>query len=173
MAEQQQLLIVDFPTHRKRRSVVHFSETSELYVVPRHDDNKDVSRQDLWYNKSDYSRMRLATKNFVLRVHALASVGMFSYSGEEGYSDDDCLIGIEHLLTPTTILKVKTCRRRCVQAVLQEQARQVMMMNPSSDDDEFFGWRDIAIASFGETRGSTVRARKLGKLHHEAAKGGA
>ena len=67
---------------------------------------------------------------------------------------------------------MKTCRRRCVQAVLQEQARQVMM-NPSSDDDEFFGWRDIAIASFGETRGSTVRARKLGKLHHEAAKGGA
>ena len=162
LSEQQ--LIVDFPTHRNRS--VHFSETSKLYIVPRHDDIDGVHPHDLWYNKSDYSRMRLVMKKSVLRVLALASAGMFSYSGDEG-SSDDCLVGIEHLLTPATVQEVVACRRRCVQAVLQEQARQ--MMNPFNTS----GWRYIAIASLDETRRATVRARKLGKLHHDAAKGGA
>ena len=159
--QQQQQLLVDFPTtHRNKRSV-RFSETSEMCIVPRHEDNHGVRRQDLWYNKADYSRMKLAATESVLEVREMASAGIpVSYSGDEG-SFDVCLVGIEHLLTPETQLQVRLCRLRCVGAVLAEQARQ--MMNPS----ETFGWDNIAMASLGESRGAAIRACKLGKLHHE------
>ena len=171
MAEQQQL-IVDFPTHRNNNRSVHFSDTSELYTVPRHDDNEEVCRQeDLWCNKADYSRMRRAVKKSVRKIREEVSAGVpisYFYDGSlDAEDDDDCLIGIEHLLTPDIILKVKIGRLRCTRAVLQEQARQIIM-NPSSEI-MFFGWDSIAMASLGETRRAAVRARKLGQLHHEAA----
>ena len=155
--QQQQQLLVDFPTtHRNKRSV-RFSETSEMCIVPRHEDNHGVRRQDLWYNKADYSRMKLAATESVLEVREMASAGIpVRYS-----SLVVCLVDIEHLLTPETQLHVRLCRLRCVGAVLEEQARQ--MMNPS----ETFGWDNIAMASLGESRGAAVRACKLGKLHHE------
>ena len=84
------------------------------------------------------------------------------------FDEDDFLLGIEHVLTPTTLLEVVTCRRRCVQSVLQEQARQEMM-NPSNT----FGWENIAMASFVETRRAAVKERKLGKLHNDSSKCGA
>eukprot|EP00984_Skeletonema_dohrnii_P028625 scaffold18670_cov78-Skeletonema_dohrnii-CCMP3373.AAC.4 len=91
----------------------------------------------------------------------MASAGLpVSYSGDDG-APNDCLVGIEHLLTPATAYEVMACRRRCVRAVLQEQARQ--RMNPSAC--ETFRWDNIAIASFVESRRAAVRARKLGKLH--------
>ena len=109
MAEQ---LIVDFPTHRSRsKRSVHFADMAKLHIVPRHDDNKDVHRRDLWYNKSDYSRMRLAIKKSILQVRLMISAGVpICYSGKAG-SFDDCLIGMEHLLTQETAIEVKTCRR--------------------------------------------------------------
>jgi hypothetical protein len=93
-------LIVDFPTHpcnrsRSSKRSVQFADTSLMYIVDRHDDNEGVDRHDLWYNKQDYSRMRLATHKTVLRVRAMASAGVaISYSGDDG-SLDDCLMGIE------------------------------------------------------------------------------
>jgi hypothetical protein len=158
-------LIVDFPTHRDRRSMrsVQFADTPEMYIVDRHDDNKDVDRHDLWYNELDYSRMKLATEKSVLKTRAMASAGVpISDSGDDGTSDD-CLIGIEHRLTRACALKVMVCRRRCVRAVLQEQARQ--MMNPSTT---FKAWVDIAAASFVVTRKAAIRAEKLGKLHRDS-----
>jgi len=155
-------LIVNFPTHRARslRSV-QFADTPLTYIVDRHHDNEDVDRRDLWYNESDYSRMRRAVRNCVLEVRAMASAGVpISYSGDDDGSSNDCLIGIEHLLTQASAIAVMACRRRCVRAVLQEQARQ--RMNPTS---ETFRRVDIAAASYVETRKAAVRARKLGKLH--------
>jgi hypothetical protein len=97
--------------------------------------------------------MRLATEKSVLKVRAMASAGVpISYSGNDSTSDD-CLIDID----------IEHCRRRCVRAVLQEQARQ--MMNPSAT---FKCWVDIAAASFVETRKAAVRAEKLGKLHRDS-----
>jgi hypothetical protein len=157
-------LIVDFPTHRDRRSMrsVQFADTMEMHIVDRHDDNEDVDRHDLWYNRSDYSRMRRAIQNSVLEVRAMASAGVpISYSGNDG-SSNDCLIGIEHLLTRANAFEAMACRRRCVRAVLQEQARQ--RMNPS----DTFGWDAIAAASYVETRKVAVRAWKLGKLHRDS-----
>jgi hypothetical protein len=155
MAEK---LIVDFPTHRSRsKRSVHFVDMAKLHIVPRHDDNKDVHRRDLWYNKLDYSRMRLAIKKSILQVRLMISAGVpICYSGKAD-SFDDCLIGMEHLLTQETVIEVKTCRRRCVRAVLQEQA-----MNSTTTCD------NIANASLVESRRAAIRARKLGKLHHDS-----
>ena len=108
-------------------------------------------------------------KKSVHKIRQEVSSGVpISYEGGslDAEDDDDCLIGIEHLLTPDIILKVKIGRLRCTRAVLQEQARQIIM-NPSSEI--MFGWDNIAMASLGETRRAAVRARKLGELHHEAA----
>eukprot|EP00984_Skeletonema_dohrnii_P026446 scaffold15819_cov94-Skeletonema_dohrnii-CCMP3373.AAC.1 len=158
-------LIVDFPTHRSRsKRSVHFADTAKLHIVPRLDDNKDARRRDLWYNESDYSRMRLAIKKSALKVRAMASAGVpVSYSGDDS-ALNDCLIGIEHLLTPATAYGVMACRRRCVRAVLREQERQAM--NPFACETS--GWDNIAMASLVETRRAAVRAQKLGKLHRDS-----
>eukprot|EP00984_Skeletonema_dohrnii_P015972 scaffold7003_cov106-Skeletonema_dohrnii-CCMP3373.AAC.6 len=162
MAEE---LIVEFPTHRSRsKRSVHFADTAKLHIVPRLDDNEDVHRRDLWCNESDYSRTKLANQKSILKVRAMASAGVpVSYSGDDG-APNDCLIGIEHLLTPATAYGVVACRRRCVRAVLQEQERQAM--NPFSCETS--GWDNIAMASLVETRRAAVRARKLGKLHRDS-----
>eukprot|EP00986_Skeletonema_menzelii_P003978 scaffold1305_cov144-Skeletonema_menzelii.AAC.5 len=113
--------------------------------------------------------MKLARKDSIRkgRAKASASVGVpVSYSGaEDDGSFDDCLLGIEHLITPATVVEVMVCRRRCVRAVLEEQARQ--RMNPVGTD--MCRWDKIAISSFAETRRAAVRAHTLGKFHHDAA----
>jgi hypothetical protein len=147
-----------------RMRSVQFADTPEIYIVDRHHDNEDVDRRDLWYNRSDYSRMRRAIQNSVLEVRAMASAGApISYSGNDG-SSNDCLIGIEHLLTRANAFEAMACRRRCVRAVLLEQARQ--RMNPSVSAT--MRWDAIASASFVETRKVAVRALKLGKLHMDS-----
>jgi len=107
-------LIVDFPTNQDRRSMrsVQFADMMEMHIVDRHDDNEDVDRHDLWYNELDYSRMRRAIQKSVLKVRAMDLTGVpISYSGDDG-SSNDCLIGIEHLLTQACMFEVKACRRR-------------------------------------------------------------
>ena len=169
MNEEEQL-IVDFPTHRIRS--VRFAETSKMYLymhmdmVQRDNDNEEARRQDLWCSESDYARMKLARKESVWKVKEMASAGVsFSYSGDgdDGSSEDECLIGIEHLLSTKTVLEVITCRRRCARAVLEEQARQ--RMNPP----DILGPNKIATASFLETRRAADRALKLGKLQRKAS----
>lgn len=166
-------LIVDFPAHRHCKKSVRFADTSTLYLVHRHDDYEEVDRQDLWYDDSDYFRMTLARQNSVRKVRALASAGVpvsYSGAGHEGSPFHECLIGIERLLTSATIVAVMTCRRRCIRVVLEEQARQRQRqrMNSSESGTEIFGWDDIAFASIDATRRAAVRARKLGKLHHDS-----
>ena len=97
MVEQ---LIVEFPTHRNRSSrSVRFDETSELHIIH----NEDIHRQDLWYSKSDYSRMKRAIKKSARKVRKMTSAGLpVNYSGGGG-SSDECLIGIEHLLSSATV----------------------------------------------------------------------
>eukprot|EP00984_Skeletonema_dohrnii_P008231 scaffold3016_cov114-Skeletonema_dohrnii-CCMP3373.AAC.10 len=109
MAEQ---LIVDFPTHRSRPTrSVRFAKLAAIYNVDRHDNDDKVDRHDLWYNKSDYSRMRLAIKKSILKVRFMIAARLPTcYSGKAG-SVDDCLIGLEHLLTQETAIEVKSCRR--------------------------------------------------------------
>ena len=106
-------LIVDFPSSQRHRQVVRFSESAQLCIVDRHED--DEHKNELWYTKAEYQSMKRKVKRDVLqaRVNDVAS--------EEG---SGFWIGISHLLTPVCIREVRVCRIRCIQAVLAEQARQ-------------------------------------------------
>ena len=153
-------LIVDFP-HQRIRSV-QFTDTAQLYTVERHENT--VARHELWYTKDEYYSMKLDIREDVLKARSMQSLP-FNYSG---YDDEDDAteessgfwIGITHLLTPACMLEVRTCRARCVYAVLVKQAS----LSPSAR----FRWEDIALASLAQTRKATLRARKLGKLHRKS-----
>ena len=169
-------LIVEFPSFDRRNhrmmQAVRFADTVEVSVVQRHVDNEEhkVDRQELWYTKADYRRMKLDVKRDVLEVRANASAGApFRYSGDDDDADESsggsssssvCCIGIEHLLTPACVLGVKTCRARCKQAVFSELARQ----SPSAR----YSWEGTALASIAQTRKPALRARILGKLHRDS-----
>lgn len=164
-------LIVDFPPldQRNHRMVqaVRFADKLEVSAFERHEDNEEhkVARHELWYTKKEYGLMKLDVKRDVLEVRANASAGApFRYSGQDDADESSgssvCSIGIEHLLTPTCVLGVKTCRARCKHAVFSEQAKQC----PSAR----YSWEATALASIAETRKPALRARILGKLHRES-----
>ena len=141
-------LIVDFPTQRSRKEV-RISETSQLYIVDRHEDNDH--KNELWYTRVEYALMKRDIKRDVLQARA-----------NHAASEDGFWIGISHLLTPVCTQEVRACRYRCIRAVLAEQARQ----GPSSS----FRCENIALASSAETRRAVLRARKLGKLHKDSVR---
>ena len=136
-------LIVDFP-RKRNHAVVRFTETSQLYIVDRHEDKNN----ELWYTKAEYNSMKRNIKRDVLQARA---------SDAASKEDSGFWIGISHLLTPACALEVQTCRRRCVRAVLAEQAKH--------DLSESLRWEDITLASLAVTRKSALRARMLGRLH--------
>jgi hypothetical protein len=155
-------LIVDFPHQRNHHRAIRFADTAQIRMVERHEDydsENKVARHELWYTKAEYHSMRLAAREDVLQVRSKAADGsQFNYPGDDDASV--CCIGIEHLLTPACILEVKRCRARCVYAVFAAQARP---QDPSSPG------MDIALASMGQTRKVALRARMLGKLHHDSS----
>lgn len=150
-------LIVDFPYQRKSR-VVHFAENAQLYIVERH----DVSRHELSYSKAEYHRMKVDTREDVLALRS-ARTSRREAVDDETSSDEECLcfMGIEHLLTPACTHEVRTCRARCIQAVLTEQAR-------ARDPSSRLGLESIALASIAQTRKARLRARKLGAFHRKS-----
>jgi hypothetical protein len=155
-------LIVDFP-HQRNLQMVRFADVAQLHIVERHEDRKkNVSRHDLWYTKSDYDSMKVEIWEDVLKVLLRDSDGCpFSYSGDDDASAEEssgCCIGIERFLTPACTLEVKSCRARCIYAVLAKQSNQ--------SSSEF----DIALASIAQTRGSALRARNLGKFHRDSSR---
>ena len=149
-------LIVDFPQHQRSRRAVHFSETSALHIFTR----QKVDRNELWYTKRDYACMKLAIRRDVLaaRTSREALVG--------DTSSGVCFMGIEHLLSAACTNEVVTCRARCIEAVLTEQARA---MDASACATIVDGWERIALASIAQTRKARLRARKLGELHRESS----
>ena len=150
-------MIVDFPQHhRKTHAAVHFSETSQLQVFER----PEVARDELWYTKRDYARMKLAIRRDILAIRNSNDAVVGDDIDALNESEESvCLMGIEHLLTPAPACmnEVRACRARCIQAVLTEQARQGGA-----------GWDRIAFVSIAQTRRAKLRARKLGQLHQES-----
>jgi len=108
-------------------------------------------KNELWYTKAEYNSMKRNIRRDVHRARA---------SDSKSEEDIGFWIGIAHLLTPACVLEVQTCRRRCVRAVLAEQARY--------DPSENSRWEDIALASLTETTKVVLRARMLGRLHKES-----
>ncbi len=120
-------LIIDFPLRRDRNHAhVRFAETAQLHIVDRHEDE---DKDELWYTEAEYNSMKRNIKQDVLQARA-------NSKEESGF-----WIGIAHLLAPVCVLEVEACRRRCVRAVLAEQARQRQGLSAS------LRWGNIALAS--------------------------
>ena len=156
-------LIVDFP-HQRNCRAVQFADTLQVRIVKRHAD----PRHELWYTKAEYDLMKLNMKEDVLNIRAETSSNdvAFASSGDDDAAaeeDSGFWIGIAHLLTPASVYEVMACRARCKRAVLAEQARQDLNLYPSAR----LRWEAIALASLAETSKAVLRARKLGKLHHD------
>jgi hypothetical protein len=159
------IVVVDFP-HQCNRRAVHFADTLQVRIVKRHED----SRHKLWYTKAEYDLMKFAMKEDVLNIRAQTSSSnvAFASSGDAAAAEEDSgfWIGIAHLLTPASMNEVMACRARCKRAVIAEQARQDLYLYPSARAR--LRWEHIALASLAETRKAVLRARKLGKLHHDS-----
>ena len=179
---------------QRQRMRVHFADTAQLHIFEeRYKDNNGRSvapqPQELWYTSAEYDRMKHAVTEavFEIRRRQMAMVNAPSHSHDENEgahlpfqaeaeegdglsnSNSDC-IGIEHLLTRASILEVMTCRARCVEAVLEEQARQMQMtdQSPSTSLRLEFGWNAVALSSLTQTRRTMLRAQILGRLHRES-----
>ena len=94
---------------------MRFATTAQLQVFER----PNVDRNELWYTKRDYARMKLAIRRDVLAIRNSndAVVGDDIDASNES-EESVCLMGIEHLLTPACMNEVRACRARCIQAVL-------------------------------------------------------
>ena len=150
-------MIVDFPHHQRKSRGVHFAETAQMHVFER----PKVARHELWHTTAEYVQMKLAIRQDVVAVRTSREAvdDNTSTQAEESVR----LMGIEHLLTPACMNEVRTCRARCIVAVLTEQARA-----RDASATRFDGWDRIALASIAQTRKATVRARMLGKFHQES-----
>ena len=155
---------------------VQFADTAQVFIFEHYEDcnGRSVELQELWYTSAEYERMQHAVLEAVVaaRRRLMDSAGPhvenedvplpFQAEAVEGTGRPDCdCIGIEHLLTRATILEVRTCRARCIQAVLEEQERQSASLG--------LGWNAIALSSLTQTRRTTLRAQMLGERHRESS----
>lgn len=161
---------------------VQFADTSLLYFVTKHEERQDVHRCDLWYTQADIDLMKLAAREDVVKVREQISAGIFIDDLDENNDDASeesssyrriCCMGLESRLTQARVKAVKTCKARCVRAVLKEQERQKMKMmdlssSSSSPTSAMLVWDMIALTSFSQTMRAALRARKLGILHEHS-----
>ena len=157
-------LIVDFPHQRSFRYAVHFAETAELLIFER----PKVARSELWYTRAEYVHMALRRREDILALRSGRTLLLEAADIEDDTSTTQAeeslsFMGIEHLLTPASMNEVRSCRTRCIQAVLTEQARQ-------DDSSSRLGWESIALASLAQTRKAKLRARMLGEFHQQSTK---
>ncbi len=174
------------PRHQSMR--VQFADRAQMLIFeqPEDSDGKSADPEELWYTQAEYARMTLAVKESVFEVWRRQRASQVSNPegiGEENEESpspaqaeaeaglqsilSDC-VGIEHLLTRASMLEVRACRARCVDNVLDEQARQMADQSLSTR----FRWDAIALSSLAQTRRTTLRARRLGKLHRDAVMNG-
>jgi hypothetical protein len=127
--------------------------------------------------------MKLAAREDVVEVREQISAGIFIDDLDENNDDASeesssyrriCCMGLESRLTQARVKAVKTCKARCVRAVLKEQERQKMKMmdlsssSSSSPTSAMLVWDMIALTSFSQTMRAALRARKLGILHEHS-----
>ena len=131
---------------------MHFDEMAQLHIFER----LDVACHELSYTRSEHDLMKLIRREDVLAARS-------AVDDDISTGESVCLMGIEHLLTPAIIKEVRACRTRCTRAVLAEQARARQGSYAGCSSDA------IALASVIQTRKATLRARKLGEIHHKSS----
>ena len=107
-------LIVDFPRHQRKSRAVHFAELAQLHIFER----QHAARHELSYTSVEYDLMKLVRRNDLLKVRAARNSREADHDETASTKESVCLMGIEHLLTPACINEVRSCRARCIQAVL-------------------------------------------------------
>ena len=130
--------------------------------------NNDESASN-WYTSKDYKSFRVqnarAVQDVNRRVRAITSstsndadAASSSPQAESLHLMDDCLlVGIENVLTPKIIKKKLAMRRRCVEAVLNEEERQYL----SGECDV----EKLAAISAHYSKWSVQRAEQIASLH--------
>ena len=134
-------LIVDFPNLSARlpnvieanedeeaKSSVHFDRTSTVVFFQTPD---DIERSKMWYTAEDYTEMKQAVRRASISARNKLPLSSSCDSVRstpsiilEDDNDDECLTGIEHLLSMKLIKKTYARRMQCLNAVLDEQERQ-------------------------------------------------
>ena len=98
----------------KSQKGVQFSQTSELLFIEHYD------KSGMCYSDLDYKAMQIANEQAIKSAHL-----RFRSCRVSCEDATDCeLAGIEHLLTPHMVKKLRTERIESMRAVLDEQARQ-------------------------------------------------
>ena len=135
-------LIVDFPNLSARlpnvieanedeeaKASVHFDRTSTVVFF-------QTQRSNMWYTAKDYTEMKQAIRRASIRAQNKLPLSLSRSSScdsvpstpsiilEDEDNDDECLTGIEHLLSVKLIKKTYARRMQCLNAVLDEQERQ-------------------------------------------------
>jgi len=104
---------------------VSFAAMSEAVYFQRYDESEHDA---VWYRGDEYRNIRLDTKRAVERAHRLQRSSRAAGAGSAAVAEDlvaRCeLTGIENLLSVNIINKTRKTRAQCLEAVLEEQARQ-------------------------------------------------
>ena len=179
-------LIVDFPS-RRRGSImrssnkpenneskkvsgvsVSFAKSMHIQFFQAPD---DVDESEIWYTSEEYKDMKESNRQAVVRVHRKLRTPSLSTDDDGSQSskattllEDECLTGIEHLLSVKIIKKVRACRKECLNAVLQVQDRlwqdNVGSMEESDDSVDV-----LASVSKHYSKWSTKRAQIIGQYN--------
>ena len=153
----------------KKASGVRFAKSMHIqfFQVP-----DDVDASEIWYTREEYDDMKETNRQTVIRVHRklrTPSLSTDEYGSQSGKAttrllEDECLTGIEHLLSVKIIKKVHACRKGCLNAVLQEQERlwqdNVGSMEESDDSVDV-----LASVSKHYSKWSTKRAQIIGQYN--------
>ena len=162
-------LIVDFPAQARqsglsskpKKKMVTFSIMSDIRFYERPD---KVHAKELHYSKDDMTRLKMANRQAVRDVHTrhLSLVNGAEVDARAAFQGCGELTGIENLLTPGLARKTMACRIGCLNAVLDEQARQ--------DASGCCDPNRIARASQKYSRWATRRSLNIGIMHHQMSR---
>ena len=140
----------------KKASGVCFAKSMhvQFFQVP-----DDVDDSEIWYTSEEYDDMKETNRQAVVRVHRKLRT-----PSSTTLLEDECLTGIEHLLSVKIIKKTRANRVECSNSVLQEQDRlwyhNVGSMEESDDPVDA-----LARVSKHYSRWSTKRAQIIGQYN--------
>ena len=159
----------------KKASGVSFAKTIHIqfFQVP-----DDVDEREIWYSSEEYKDMKEKNRQAVMRVHRkLRTQSPSSSTDDDGISqskssnpttltllEDECLTGIEHLLSVKIIKKTRANKVECSNAVLQEQER-LYYHNVSMEEESDDPVDALACVSKHYSRWSTKRAQIIGQFN--------
>ena len=98
--------------HRDHRRVVTFQMFSRVHEIPTIDEMSDREIASLWQTPEDAQR------------HQDDLVKCISAARKNPFDATICTRGIERLMDPTAVLRLRVCRKNLIDAVLDNQEEQ-------------------------------------------------